>query len=188
MPVNIGLETKGTDEALAEIATLTPAAKRAATRAQNKTLRWARAQAASRLAKINNVPSRAIRGRVRSFPANPAKPYALLWLGVWPLSPSAGGNMSQTRSGARAGRNVFPGSFVATMPDGNTSIFDRARNGQRRTAGRPATSPANLPIVQQSIYLEGQDEVQAQLVDEGADRYRALMIQELNFELNVKGK
>jgi len=188
MPVKVDLQADGFRDALDELAALTPATKRASTRAQNKTLRWSRTQAASRLAKINNVPVKVMRERVRSFPAKPGKEFALLWLGVWPLPAAKAGRLSQTRSGAKAGRHAFAGAFVATMPAGAVGVFERAINGRRRTADRPQTSSPNLPIVPQYVQIEGAREVEQQLVSEGGRRYRDLMIQELNFELNVKGK
>ena len=188
MPVKMDIKASGVDDALASIAELTPATQRAATRAQNKTLRWARTQAASRLAKLNNVPVKALRARTRSFNARPDRPYALLWTGVFPLLAAKAGRISQTRNGAKAGLHGFPGAFVATMPDGNTGIFRRAANAQRRTADRPQTSSANLPIAPQYVPIRGAAEVERALAAEGEQRYHTLLVRELNFELNVKGK
>jgi len=197
VPVKIGLQTAGVDDALAEIAALTPAARRAATRAQNKLAKWVGVHAARAIAQANQLPVKVIRDRVRLTRAKAGKPGkpgsgsvdqgSTVWIGTLTIPASKAGRVRQTRAGAAAGRHIYPDFFVATMPGGYTSVYQRHGAGQRWSKDRPRTSGPNLPIKESSITLEELEETRADLLRDGEDRYRALLVQELNFELNVKG-
>ena len=206
MAIKMGLKATGIDAALAEIAELTPATKRAATRAQNKVAVFAGARGARLLAKANRLPVKVIRDRTRIYRAKPNREWANVWIGAWPIPAERAGPIRETRNGAAAGRWIYPDYFVATMPKtGHTGVFIRTVNYQpklsknsgvvkgssgskRWTDGRPSTSSQNLPIERAVIDLQELEETRADMAREGEARYRKILIEELNFELNVKGR
>ena len=192
MSIKISMQTTGIDDALAEIAALTPASKRAATRAQNKLAKWVGARGASAIAKANQLPVKVMRQRLRVVRAKPSTGRvdkgARVWIGTLPIASRKAGRVRQTSTGAAAGKHVYPDFFVATMPSGHTGVFTRMGTAARWTWGRPRTSPPNLPIVEANITLQDLHEIRAEMLQEGGRRYRELLVQELNYELNVRNK
>ena len=204
MAVSVDLQAAGFKDSLEELAALTPATKRAARRAQNKVAVFAGARGARLLAKANDLPVKVIRERMRVYRATPKKEFASVWIGVFPVHADKAGRVRQTKGGAAAGRHIYPDYFVATMPStGHVGVFIREANYQpkllkgstlvkrssgskRWTSDRPSTSSPNLPIKRAVINLQELDETRADMAREGERRYRELLIQELNFELNVK--
>ena len=188
MTTRAGVELRGVDQALASIAGLSAATRRAATRAQNKVAKQIGASAARAIAKANQLPVKALRKRLRVKRAKPDDDQgALVWVGTLPIAASQAGAVRETRSGAKAGRHSFPHGFVGTVSGGFRSVFERKGTSQRWSKGRLRTSSPNLPIAEGRIVLSGVEGARANALHEGEERYRAAMIQELNYELNVKG-
>ena len=190
-----GVDIKGIDQALAAIGGLSAASRRAATRAQNKVAKQLGVQGARAIARANQLPVKVIRDRLRVKSARPGKVSdgqtdqgARVWIGTWPIPASKAGRVRMTRAGAAAGKHIYPDYFVATMSSGHRSVFQRVGKGQRWTPGRPRTSSPNLPIAEATITLVELEQTRAELGREGEDRYRKLLIQELNYELNVKNQ
>ncbi len=156
--------------------------ERAHGRALRDTARWAGRQSASRLAKANRIPVRALtrgrlgkRGRVRITKGEEG---ANVWVGTYPVKASYLGPISQTiRTRAiRVGRHSFPGAFVARMPSGHVGVFKR--EGKSR-----------LPIVEQAVELDGARKVKSGVEREIPMRFRELLRQAVRFEqLKYQGR
>jgi len=97
-----------------------------------------------------------------------------LWIGTLPLSVFAIGTPRKTKSGVTSGGKSFPGAFIATMPQGGTSVF--RRKGSKR-----------LPIekVTYDLILTPRTEREAQ--EHAGERLQAELVRELNYEVNVRG-
>lgn len=52
-----------------------------------------------------------------------------VWIGANSIPAKYGGKLKSVTGGAKAGRHYFPGSFVATMPNGYRSIFHKNDTG-----------------------------------------------------------
>ncbi len=132
----------------------------ASRRAVSKVIDFSATQIGRRIAADEMVPVRTLmsggsakRGqRIFKNKPKPGSTGGSVWVGYNPIRASYLGALAQQRSGARAGRHFFPGSFVATMPSGHRSVF--IRKGK-----------SSLPIREQSHALSSAhpvvDEVQA---------------------------
>lgn len=159
---------------------------RAGNRAVAKTTRSTLSQALRAIAKAEGIPvsrlRKAKRGTFRLTRQRNAVS-GLVWLGLLPVKASVFGKPRQTRGGARAGKQVFPEAFVATMPSGHTGIFERAIGRLSRfTKGRRGSSP-NLPIVEQLVSLRSAEAVLNSMQSQVQTQLEKTMAQELNFEL-----
>ena len=112
------------------------------------------------------------RGKVRQEGAIDAS--TRLWIGTLPLSLNAIGTPVQTRKGVRSGGKSFPGAFIATMPQGGTSVF--------RRKGR-----ARLPIEKVTYTLELTPRTQREAQQHAGERLQAELVAQLNYEVNVRG-
>jgi hypothetical protein len=105
--------------------------------ALNRTAYRTRTRAKPDIMALTGLKSRQVVGPDGRFWVRMAKPQnrrAKLWFG--------------TRAPTGAKRDQLPHApFSARMPTGKVDMFVRAPGAARRTAGRPMTSSANLPIV-----------------------------------------
>lgn len=119
-----------------------------------------------------NDKGRVRRGKVKSEGAIDAK--TKLWIGTRPLSVFALGTPVQTKKGVRSGGKSFPGAFIATMPNGGTSVF--RRKGSSR-----------LPIKKVTYELELTQRTQREAQKHAGERLQAELVTQLNYEVNVRG-
>lgn len=157
---------------------------RAGNRAVRKTSRWAITQGLRAIAAAEKIPIGALRRRKRGglrIRREGGTDGAVIWFGVLPLSPAALGKPRTTKKGApRVGRHAFAdGTFVATMPNGHTSVWDRRIVGGRRAP--------RLPIVEQMLHLNNAPKALDALQNQIPARLRVVMAQELNFEMRRGG-
>jgi plasmid stabilization system protein ParE len=179
MPIKIDIIGGDLEQVVRDIEAQSPAARRALIRAVRRVTRSASSQAARDVAKRSKVPVRALRESSRVFTRLPAntqrdKVSGSVWLGQLPLPARYIGALSQTPTGARAGRYRFEGAFVAQMRSGLRSVFRRVRKSR-------------LPIKQEAVALTVAEPVMRQIERASRARLRDVLIRELNFELNVKG-
>lgn len=181
MPIKIDIIGGDLEQVVRDIEAQSPAARRALIRAVRRVTRSASSQAARDVAKRSKVPVRALRESSRVFtrlPANTQRDQVSgsVWLGQLPLPARYIGALSQTPTGARAGRYRFEGAFVAQMKksSGLRSVFRRVRKSR-------------LPIRQEAVDLTVVEPVMRQIERASRARLRDVLIRELNFELNVKG-
>jgi hypothetical protein len=119
-----------------------------------------------------NDKGRVRRGKVESDGAIDAK--TKLWIGTRPISVFALGTPVKTKKGIRSGGKSFPGAFVATMPSGGTSVF--RRKGRSR-----------LPIEKVTYPLELTLRTQREAQQHAGERLQAELVNQLNYEVNVRG-
>ena len=193
--MSIRLQVPGTDFMRRAVREAERASERAQKRTMRKTAQWAGRESARGLARSNRIPLRALQrrpwerragraGRMRWTIDDEA---ANVWIGTLAVKAAYIGKLSQNSRSARAGRHTFPGAFIATMPatasgGQHTGVFRRANETTRWTAGRPHTSSANLPIIEQRVHLEGAQAVEADVGSRLFPRYREILRQETNFE------
>jgi hypothetical protein len=162
--IDLRLDSRAFDAELRDFrARLARANAQAVPRAEARALNRAAAHAATRtrreLATVKRLPQKLLKRRISSYQASPQRLTARVWVGTKrkiPLSdiPGAHTALAGKRAGqVRAGRLAVQ-TFKATMPSGKTGRFVRVEPGQRRTAGRPATSSPNLPIEEPAIRLQ----------------------------------
>lgn len=127
-------------------------------RALNHTAGKARTQVARELAKAKRIPVRALKGKVQVYRAYPKRRVATVWVGLKHriyLENLPGARL--VTSGKRAGQLVAGSQvakpFRAKMRSGKQLLVVRVVPGSRRTAGRPVTSSANLPVDRPHIAL-----------------------------------
>jgi len=157
-----------------------PAAmKRVRRRVISKSVTWVQSQAVRKLARINAVPLKVLRGQKgrgkRVFVKRPSynESSGSVWLGTLPVKAIYVGKprVLKRKGGVRIGKHYFAGAFLATMPSGHTGIFKRK-------------GEARLPIQEQFVKLEGVDQVADDIRIRLPVRMTELMRQELRFELS----
>lgn len=137
------------------------------------------------LAAVKGLPQRVIAKRISAYKADPKKAgeiTARVWIGVKRAIrvaelPNARTILKGAKAGTlKAGRlEVRP--FKARMKSGRVGQFVRVVPGSRRSAGRPATSSANLPIEEPKIRL--QPEAGPILEQQAAAAMRTVYVNEL---------
>lgn len=155
--------------------------RKAEVRALKKIGQYAGSQVARGIAAAERIPLRTLTrgragkaGRLRvRVPETTAALKAQVWIGTNPVKASYLGKPRQTKAGARAGQHAFPGAFVATMKSGHVGIFKRA-HGSRK-------------LDEQVIRLQSAQSVVDKVLGPLPERHYALLMQELNYELRVRG-
>ena len=170
MKIVVGLD--GIDEALARLQATPQQLARASKRTVAKGTRFAGAEMRRGLAAMLGVPQKALTDRKR-IRIDPDK--GLVWIGYNPIAAIYLGNARQTKSGVPvAGRN-FEHAFLATMPTGHVGIYRRV--GKSR-----------LPIKEVTVPLTGIEQIADQVRQSTATRLPVIFQQELNYEVNVRGR
>jgi hypothetical protein len=152
-------------------------AGRALVRAINKTLTWAVSQGLRAIARENDIPLKALRGRRRGRKRNASRRRltGTAWFGTLPVRASDVGAPRQTRAGARAGKHFFDRAFVARVTSGHIGIFKRAGHSR-------------LPILEQVVRLQAADKAIEGVARALPARLETTFAQEFNFEVNVRGQ
>ncbi|MFP3026036.1 phage tail protein [Wolbachia endosymbiont (group A) of Pogonocherus hispidulus] len=98
---------------------------RATVRALNKTALWTKEQATKELSKDTQIKRQLIRKRLWIIRATRNYQRALVRIGLYGVKSSKLGDMKQMAKGAKAGKHMFEGAFIAKMPTGHRGIFRR---------------------------------------------------------------
>lgn len=131
---------------------------KAEARALNRAASWTRTRVRRELARVKGLPQSVIGSRIASYPAKPSRLSARVWIGTKrkiPLSivPGARTIIAGRDAGAlKAGRLTLR-PFKVRLKSGRVAQMVRVEPGARRTQGRPASSPPNLPIDEPAIRL-----------------------------------
>lgn len=115
---------------------------RAFRRALNKTARWLQSQSIKQVSREKKLPQKLLRHRISVSQARHQSMHLTAYL-VANLRGVRGcdvGVQRQTALGARAGRFLFPRSFIATMPHGHRGIY------RRRTAQALPIQEVRVPL------------------------------------------
>jgi Prophage minor tail protein Z (GPZ) len=114
--INKIIQNVNADKAKVELATV---------RALNKTALWVRSQAIKQISKEEQIPQKLLKSRFYVNRANKNYMKSRISVGLFEIRASRLGNIKQTRIGAKAGRRMFKGAFVATMKSGYKGVFER---------------------------------------------------------------
>lgn len=147
---------------------------RAALRAVNKTIVWARSQGGRRLAREHDLPLKSLRPRMRLFKASPGDLRGTAWFGVRPIKAIYAGSPQRSGTGTKVRKHFFASGFVARMPSGHRGVFKR--RGKSR-----------LPIEEQTIPLRTASAILGDVARDAPARLRTVYAQEINYEVNVRG-
>lgn len=161
--IDIQIDTRAMDRELRALSARVRALNatklpQAQARALNRAARWTRTRVRRELARAKGLPQSVIGSRISDYPAKPSRLSARVWIGTKrkiPLSivPGARTVLKGRDAGSlKAGRlSVRP--FKVRLKSGKVAQVVRVEPGARRTAGRPASSPPNLPIEEPAIRL-----------------------------------
>jgi hypothetical protein len=133
-------------------------AKGAAVSALNKLTKLVQTEGIRTVAKLKKLPTRAVKSRTRFSPANYRRMHAtLITLNEgFPIDRLAPRDLK--KGGFSAAGKKFPDAFRTFGRSGTDAqrrlIFQRVTPGTHRSKGRPASSPANLPIERVKIPLQ----------------------------------
>lgn len=176
---DITISLEGLESVLASFAALPEQAARAERRAVNKVTKFVARGAKREVAKSMGVAQKILDDRIRSFNyGHRGIASGLVWFGLNPMAVTKQrfGSLTQTRIGAKAGRLSFPGAFVAEMKNGHVGVF--RRRGKKR-----------LPLDAERITLDttAHRAILAAWAARAGERMTAVLSQELNYEVNVRG-
>ncbi|HSH30040.1 MAG TPA: hypothetical protein VK971_09060 [Thiohalobacter sp.] len=159
--------------------------RRAQKRAARKAARYAQRQVARLLSQATGVAQgKLTKSRIKVYLEDGELWEAKLWIGLDPLPAHRLGSVKWTprMAGARAGRRLFPGSFAHQAPKG--PIFIRSGEPPRIMTKGSHRGEVREPLRAESVELDGALEMNMQrIARETQRRYRKLMGDELNFEL-----
>jgi len=185
MPGYLSASVEGLEDVVDAFDALDDQIDRAANRAKNKAAKWAAKQVASGIAADDAVPVRALykasgsgrhKKRVQiSFADHGVGGYAAVWVGYNPIKAAYLGSLRQQRRGARAGKHFFERAFLATMRSGHRGVYLRSGN-------------ARLPIDEQYVPLNSAERNVEAVSRRIPIRLAELFEQELNYEVNVRGR
>lgn len=168
--MRIDINAEGMEELLAGIRSQGERAVIAANRAVGKTVDQTVTAIASELGAASRVPVGLLkRHRIYSLKPSGKRLRGRVWVGFAPVKAAYVGTLSKTAKGARAGQHSFPGSFIARMQSGHRGVFHRTGFDRK--------------IQEDVVEIKG---ITASVNRDAAQRLRQNVIQELNYELNVR--
>lgn len=195
MPDNIRLDASMLDDVIAEFQATPKQALAASKRAIRKASTFGRGRVSRAVASVHGIPQKGLKKRSRVTVSKVKTDArfgvsAYIWVGTLPLRASDVGKPRQTRAGVTVGKHKFPGSFIATMPTGHTGVFKRQGVKREMTRGRyKGTDTKRQPIKEQTVALPRARAAMETVRDrEILPRLLELMRQELNYEVNVRGR
>ncbi|MCU7845297.1 MAG: phage tail protein [Candidatus Thiodiazotropha sp. (ex Monitilora ramsayi)] len=175
------IKGEGLFEAITGLESMEPSVKRGVVRTVRKVTKSSSKSVASRIAKATRLPVRTLtqgggarRGkRVHQYFSRDGMD-GFVWVGYNPVKAAYVGRLTQQVRGARAGRHTYPGGFVATMRSGHQSIFQR-------------TQKSRLPIEEKDVSMSVAPVLVQQETSRIQSRLSDVLLQEINYEFNVKG-
>jgi hypothetical protein len=120
----------------------------AATLALNRTADWMKGQVSKELSAEKRIKLKAIRDRIFILRANKKNLQSLLNCNFRGIFARDLGSMRQTPAGAKAGGQIFPGSFIATLkPGAKQGIY------RRKTKKRFPVKSVTIPIFNEATKI-----------------------------------
>lgn len=169
-------------------------------RALRKTSSWLRGQVRKSAAKSLKIPQKSIADRFFLDRVRPGDIEATLWIGTWNVSPYSLGRPVQNKAGVRAGRRGYRGAFLGEIYSGREGVWIRKRSKhydpelyptvrKRSTGGVPPELRHRFPVVRAAVKI---DKILEQVIKrdwrEIEERFQRTLRQEINYEVNVRGK
>lgn len=104
--------------------------RRAVMRSLNKTARWLQSQSAKAISHEKRIPQKIVRHRLSVLNAKLSQERlkAFVVAKLTGVRAADLGRLLQTATGAKAGRQLFKGDFVARMPKGHRGVYQRKTN------------------------------------------------------------
>jgi len=188
MADRIYVEIEGADSVLADFVAKPGQIKRAARRAVLKAVRGARTKIARELATEHQLPlslfvsKRAAQRRTAFFVTRDTGADVVeggVWIGSNPIQASYLGKLSQGSAGTtvsgRSGKHFFEHAFIRSFKSGHVGVLKRIGRGR-------------YPIEPQTVRLAMTDSIISRVANGIPQRLSELLHQELNNEINVRGK
>lgn len=210
------IQIENLEQTIRQLQNYSPATRAAANTAVRKTVNWAARQVARGVSARSDVTQRSLlspgsSGKAKRiykrFPTRRrAQSAGSVYLGYNPIKTGYVGAIRPWKRGQtpRVRSHRFPGGFVATLPSGHRGIFRRGigttaqgiktkrRKGAPRREPRPLSKNkwgvTTLPIDEQLVFLEESEELVRSLEIDAGPRLRSTLLQELNFQLNVRNR
>jgi hypothetical protein len=152
-------------------------------------------QAASKKLRI---PQKAIADRFFSDAIGEGDTELRVWIGTWALSPFSIGSPRQSKTGVKAGSRFYRGAFIGSVYTMEEKVWIRLRSPhysselyptRTRPGDRGMAHNHRFPVVRAAVPIDGV--VAEVLQSDGqvfADRFMQIFKQELNYEVNVRGR
>lgn len=170
-------------------------------RALRKTGGWVRNEVKKLAAKQLRIPQKSIADRFYLTRIKPTDDVAKLWIGTWNVSPYALGKPVQSGFGVRVNKRSYRGAFLGKVYNAQEKIWIRKRSKhydpelypvvRKRSAGAgvPPELRHRFPVVRAAIPIDAAlDLVIKRNWQEIETRFRKTLVQEINYEVNVRGK
>lgn len=151
-----------------------------------------------RAAQKLRMPQKAISDRFFSNAIKPGDDELKVWIGTWAVSPFAIGSPSQNARGVKVGRRSFPGAFLGKIYSGDTKVWIRLHSPyyspelyptKKRPGDRGGEDrPGRFPVVRAAVPIDAVlQEIITKEGDDIAADFQKVLLQELNYQVNVKG-
>jgi len=175
------------------------AAAKAQRRAINKVLGWLRTHIARAVSKQERIAMRAVRQRLRSYPAKGGAGQGKLWFGINPIEASRIGRPRQTNAGVSVAGRRYAGAFYQRVYGGQADIWIRTGSKHFRAEDYPASELSSsrgqrhgsmdwemygrFPLAKAKVLLEDVRPLFDEWTRRADQRLVEVLLQELNFEL-----
>lgn len=150
-----------------------------------------------RAAKKLRIPQKAIADRFFSDKVEPGDDELKVWIGTWAVSPFSLGSPAQTARGVKAGRRSYQGAFLGEVYTSETKVWIRLRSPhyspelyptRTRPGDRGMSRGGRFPVVRAAVPIDAViGEIVTNEGDEIAAEFEKVFLQELNYQVNVKG-
>lgn len=144
------------------------------------------------------IPQKAIADRFFSNALREGDTELRVWIGTWAISPFSIGTPRQQVTGVRSGTRFYRGAFLGSVYTLEEKVWIRLRSPhyseelyptRYRKGDRGLARNNRFPVVRAAVPIDG---VIAEVLQadgqEFADRFLRIFEQELNYEVNVKGR
>ncbi|WP_337843567.1 phage tail protein [Rheinheimera sp.] len=131
-----------------EIEASLPKIQNAVRRAVEKTAKWFEVATTRELGQALQFPRKVLTVRFRHrFTSRDQSRAVNIWLGINPVEARHLGKGRQTKQGVTIRKRMFDGAFLATMPSGHSSVWERQKGVTNRPhEKRPDGQWTQLPI------------------------------------------
>ena len=169
----------------------------AAQRAMRKTQRYINMLCARQLSTALGISQGRLKRRLRSSHTGKGLESVFsVWFGAFPMAAEEAGNARQTRKGVTVGKHRFDGAFYRPVFSANPRVWIRSGRNireQHPVLGKPrrglSARPGRFPIERVAVEVsEPAARIFAELEAKAERRFFELMLQELNYVVNVEKK
>lgn len=214
--MDVGIELRGAtfDQIVHQFAAMPDQVRRARARALRKTQTWFKTRVRRELAKKARVPVKSVADRFYTSMVRPKDAEAKIWAGAWNLDAAGTGKPRQVGgrsfkgkkartqlAGVKVGnRRFYRGAWIGSPYGGREKVWIRLSSSwfsrglyptEYRAGSRFGDSGlrGRFPVVRAAIPIEEElERLFDQYGDQAETEFFKRFSQELNYELNVKGR